>query len=594
MITKPSGAILLGLTLVLLALIGGVVVSESLVGDGEATSDAHFRNVSGEVGVEYEATKPGTPTGAAGVYVADFDRDGYPDLLLLGGKNSTGLFPDGPILFENTGDGFTPSNELPREAFDKHVVESALFFDYDNDGWQDLLLLRRGGEPVFLENRRGNFRVQDVGLNATLARPMGATTADYNGDGCLDLFIYQNGEWNDRIPDGMDMTIRGEGNVTITDDNGNPNLLYRGDCTSFTNVTQRANISGSRWSLAASFVDLAGDGRPDIHVGNDYNYDYIYINQGNGTFSQRRLSEATDRNAMSSEVADINQDGKPDIFVTNIYIDTSNLTEPQRNFIENRIGDRVEGNNLLINKGDGRFVDRAKSYNVHKGGWGWAASIADFDNDGDSDIFHLTEELEVYYNGTVDTSFAIYPVFRERTDSGYQLRDPEKLGFEPMDGRGVARLDYNRDGQLDLAVSTYAVREQYPFYRNTGAEGNWFEVQVRGAPEQTAIGSDVYLTVDGKTYHQQKTARVDFLSQETRIIHFGIGNQTRIDSLRIVWPNGTERKFTDLDANQRVAVAPNGDFERDRTDAESGSIIAELADTVRALLDQITEEIGQI
>jgi len=580
--SKPA---FFGLALVLLTVVGGLVVGGSLTGEQTTHDGIQFRNVSGEVGLDYEATEPATPTGAAGVYVTDFDRDGRPDVLLLGGKNSTGLFPEGPILFENTGDGFSPANELPRAAFDGQVVESALFFDHDNDGWDDLLLLVRGGTPIFLENDRGRFRVRDVGLDTKLDRPMGATTADYDGDGCLDLFVFQNGEWKSRIPDGMAMTIRDDENVTVTDDNGNPNLFYRGDCGSFTNVTEAAGVGGARWTLAASFVDLTGDGRPDIHVANDYNHDFLYVNEGDGTFDRRRLSEATNRNAMSSEVADIDGDGRLDVFVTNIYIDTSNLTGPQRNFVENRIGKRIAGNNLLMNRGEGRFVDRAEAYNVRRGGWGWAASVADFDNDGDRDLVHTTEVLDVYYEGTTATSFAIHPVFRERTGSEFRLLDPEELGFESTDGRGVARLDYDRDGRLDLVFGNYRRGERYVLYENRSPRENWFRIRVRGSPRQTAIGADVYVTVDGRTSHRRMTDRADFLSQESRVIHVGLGNHTRVDSVRVVWPDGTERRFTELDANQRVIASPNGSLERESE--HSGSFPEEAVTAIRGAFDRI-------
>lgn len=557
-------ASLLVVCCLLIVATGSVVQwSHPILGSEEAATGTNltFHEESATRGINYTATRTGSPTGGAGVYVNDFNGDHRPDLLLLGGTDGSWQYTNRkPILFENTGTGFVQSRELPRETLEGHTFESALFFDYDNDGWQELLLLPRHDTPIFLENDRGTLTVEAVGLNATLGVPIGAAAADYTGNGCLDLFIYQNGDWTDRTPAGLSETFHTDGNVSVTDDNGNPNLLYRGNCSGFTNVTGESGIEGTRWTLAASFVDVTGDGRPDIHVGNDYNYDYLYINQGDGTFQQVRLDDATNRNAMASEVVDINGDGRLDIFVTNIYINTSypSLDERRLNYIENRLGNRIRGNNLLINDGDGRFVDRARNFNVHKGGWGWAASIGDFDNDGRREIFHTTEELEGYYDGTVASSFAIYPVFYERDGDAFVLRDPRTLGLEQTDGRGVGRLDFDRDGRLDLAVAAHPPGDRYRLYRTTGTAGNWVQMRVLGTANQTAIGAEVYLTTGDKTYHRVKTTRNDFLSQDTRVVHFGLGNRTHIESVRVVWPDGTRRTFTNMSINQRYFVTPNG------------------------------------
>ncbi|MFB6135446.1 MAG: ASPIC/UnbV domain-containing protein, partial [Halobacteriaceae archaeon] len=185
-------------------------------------------------------------------------------------------------------------------------------------------------------------------------------------------------------------------------------------------------------------------------------------------------------------------------------------------------------------------------------------SIADFDNDADRDLFHVTESLEAFYNGTRATSFAVYPAYRERVnESSYRLRDPRDLGFERDDSRSVVRLDYDRDGYLDLAVGVFTEGD-YPLYRNTGAGSNWFEVRVRPWAEQTAIGSEVTVTTEsGNTYHRRLTARTDFLSQESRVLHFGLGDE-RVASLTVEWPDGTTRTYEDLDTNARVVVTRDG------------------------------------
>jgi hypothetical protein len=463
------------------------------------------------------------------------------------------------MLFENRDGEFYPTEKLPESAIEGHSFESALFLDYNNDGWQDLLLLPRHDSPVFLQNNGGEYIVKNVGLNSTLGVPIGASAADYTGNGCLDIFIFQNGDWTDRKPAGMDETYHGGQVVGVENDNGNRNLLYRGDCTGFENATNSSNISGQRWTLSASFVDLTNDGWPDIHVANDYNHDYIYVNQRDGTFKQVRLDNVTNRNGMASEVADINNDGRFDIFVTNIFINRSkyNFTEREQNFMLGQFGERLSGNNLLINQGNGDFEGRAPEYNVSEGGWGWAASIADFDNDGSLEIFHTTETLDRYYQETTRTSYYMYPVYYERRGSEFVLRDPEKLGFQRSNGRGTARLDFDRDGQLDLVIAEYAVGENYKLYRNDGTLGSSVKFTVRGWSNQTAIGANVYLKTENKTYHRVKSSRSDFLSQDSRVIHIGLKKKSVIESVRVVWPDGTEREFEKIEKDNHYVVSPN-------------------------------------
>jgi len=471
------------------------------------------------------------------------------------------------VLYANTGDRFVQSDALPGELLERYSVTSALFLDYDNDGWQDLLLLPRHDEPVFFENRNGSLVHRRVGLNATLGVPIGATTTDFDSDGCLDLFIYQNGDWTETSPVGFRRSrahqidqVSGGGNETVREDNGNENLLFDGNCSEFSRVTD-AGIEGKRWSLAASSADLTGDGRSDIHVANDYNNDYLYLNRGNWTFEQVQLGEATDRNGMASELADVNRDGKLDIFVTNIYFDLSGMDSREREVIEDRLGSQVRGNNLLINRGNGTFVDQARSYAVQRGGWGWAASIADFDNDGDRDLFHTTDLLEGDYAGATTASYASYPVYRERNGGRFERRDPEEIGLQPGNERGAARLDADRDGHLDLAVAVYAGGE-YRLYRNNGSAGNWAQFRLTSDESRTAIGSELYVTVGNVTRKRVYTARTDFLSQDSRIVHVGLGTNRRIDRVRIVWPDGTAHEFSDVKANRRFRVTPDGELRR--------------------------------
>lgn len=527
------------------------------------TNTLQFTEVNPESGITYNATVSRTITAGAGVYVSDINNDLRPDVLTVGGAGDPDA-PSQPALYLNTEEGFNRTALPSDDRLTNQTINAALFFDYNNDGWDDLLLLPIAAEPILFKNRQGDFEVHDVGLNMTLHVPMGATAADYDSDGDLDLLIYQNGDWMSTTPIGYQ-----EAYSNVENDNGNPNVLFENKGNEFERV-ENAGIAGARWSLAASFVDLTGNSLPDIHVANDYNNDYLYVNQGNSTFTRVRAGRDTDRNGMSSEIADVNGDGRPDIFVTNIYFNESRITSTYTtNYLQNALGKRALGNNLLINQEDTMFVDRAAPYGVRTGGWGWAAVIADLDNDGDNDIVHATQEfsetfIRSSYNATDVPSYYQYPAVWEGKDNTFVQRNGATLGFNKANGRGLARFDYNRDGDLDVLTTEWE-QGRYKLYENTGAKGNWLQVVLRGNRTQTPIGARVYTKVDGTNQMRVHNARADYLSQDSRTLHVGLGDSSTVDRLRVVWPDGTERVYTELDANQLVVVSIDGEIKRHAT-----------------------------
>lgn len=520
---------LLVATILLVA--GGGLLFVVTTHETAATPTIAFEPVTDAVGIDYRTTGNDLGNGDGAVLITDYDRDGWQDLLLLGG--------DRPALYRNVhGDTFKRTNALPDiPATD---LKSGLFFDYDNDGWQDLLLLPRTGAPVFLENNEGTFVHASVGLAANLTWGTSAVAADYNGDGCLDVFITQNGDWSARVPNrSSDDPIR--------PDNGEPNLLFAGNCSAFSRV-QDAGLSATRWSLAASFVDLTGDGRPDIHVANDFNYDYLYVNQGNGTFEPHRLA-GTNRHGMTSEIADVNGDTRMDIFVTNIEFQNPDDIWSMRNGFDvvNR------GNNLLINTGNASFVDRATEYGVRQGGWGWAGNLVDLDNDGDLDLVHATQDY-LHLTNSGWRAVSNPPALWRRTETGFTQLNASKRGMTPGNGRGLAVFDYDRDGDQDVVVANTDGR--FELLENVGATGHWLQVQVRAA-DGVVHGTRVSVRTQTWSRVSVRDSEVNFFSQSTRILHFGLGTATEVD-LTVTFPDGTVRTFEDIGVDRRVIVFKNG------------------------------------
>jgi len=539
-----TGLGILGLLLV--AGVGASVIGPTeSVGPEPTADDYEFTEVSQEVGIEYESIGIGAINGNDGVYAADYTNNLHTDLLVIGGG--------GPILYENVGDEFVASDALPQV---NGTVQGALFFDHDNDGQEDLLLLRRGDTPVFLENRDGSFVEQDVGFDDEFAVPVSATAADATGDGYPDVFIVNYNDWLDEQPMGW-----GENpDFSAAEDNGVSNALYENDRGSFAR-TESATASGDHWSMSASFVDLTGNGRPDIHVANDYYEDEIHYNDGTGSFDSEYLGPDTDRNGMSSRAVDILGDGQLELFVTNIRFPNDRwgeLPDTQRQLFVDmmtaRIGDRNQGNNLLV-RTDGGFEDQGSQRGLHEGGWGWGSAIEDFNNNGQTDVIHSTQ-----YQGRFDQGYPRYTrsMLFAQNDGTFTRLNSSQLGFEEVDERGVAAVDYDSSGTMDVAIAGNNAR--YRLYENNGPHGEGLQVVIGGAHtlNHTTLGTTVEVVTEDQERLQVRNAKADYQSQGTRTLHFGLHAADTVDELHVTWPDGTERTFRDVDTGQRILVTPDG------------------------------------
>jgi hypothetical protein len=516
-------------------------------GGGMEAPRLQFEDTTAASGLTYEATGTGVGSGNSGVYVADVNRDSWPDVLATGGSE--------PALFVNRNGTFARSDALPPVD---ETVKSAAFVDVEGDGWPDLFLFTNDGGVHAYRNDRGSFEPADYGLG-NLSYPLGATAADYDGDGDADLFVYQSGSWRESKPAGYFNL-----NTTVDTDNGNPNYLYENVGGTFERA-ETDDIEGDHWSLAASFADLTGDGRPDIHVANDYNDDTLYVNRGGGEFERRSLGGSTARNGMASEVADATDDGRPDVFVSNIWFpDLKANMDPERYDRLKRLlefvihSSRTKGNTLLVNRGDGAFRDQADGLGVRRGGWGWAASMTDFDNDGDRDLVHTTQHvIRVDREDPVYTYPMVFQSNRSAAgdDGAFTRVNKSTNGMRETDGRGLATLDYDRDGAQELIVATYD--DPFVVYDNAAAaDRNSLQFRVVDESGATALGADVTVTTDGEQVVHQ-TDNTDYLSQDSRVEHVGLGAHETA-SLRVVWPDGTERRFEGVEANRRLRIGKSG------------------------------------
>jgi len=555
-LTRGRAVAVVVAVLTLVSVVALTYPSGSAASAAVGTERVAVSEVSQDCGLDYETSGNADGSDDGGVAVADYDRDGWPDLLAIGG---------GPVLYRNTGGeaganggtqtgraangtaGFEPSDALPELEYPP--LKTALFFDADGDGWSDLLLVPRAGHPILLENDRGEFDRADAGFDTELQWGTGAAAADYDGDGDLDLFLTQNGNWRSQTP------RRGaDGQAT----DGFPNLLYEnvgetsaragnGTADIAFERAENAGVGSERWSLATTFTDLTGDGHPDIHVANDYARDALLVNRGDGTFVRREIP-GTNRHGMASVVRDVTGDGRLDLFVSNIEFEApSDVWE-----LNSGLGVRNRGNTLLVNRGNGTFVERADDYGIRQGGWGWAAALEDFDNDGTLDLLHATK---FYLERTDESGFTGVEtrpsLWEGRPNGTFESRDAAEAGFVHSNGRGLATLDFDRDGDRDIVVADTSGR--FKLYR-TAASGNWLQVRVRGAG---ALGARVHVETTSGTQTRVQSSRSDLFSQSSRTLHFGLGPAT-VEGIRVVRTDGTTQTLDDPPTNRRVTIWENG------------------------------------
>jgi len=498
--------------------------------NSEPERDTYFEPVRDERGIDYETNAEALyGNSRGGAYATDYNNDGYTDVLAVGG--------DEPVLFENDNGSFSDSGRLPAV---EGTLKTAFVFDYDADGWEDIVLFPMSSPPVLLENEQGSFTHTDGGFELPLEMPHAASAADYNDDGCLDLFVAVTGNWSRGLPY---KATRPDKDLDI-EDNGNRNVLYRGDCSSFERVVD-AGITGEHWSLAATFTDLTGDGRPDIHVANDFYAQTLLVNQGNDSFEQRAIPN-TDRNGMASEILDANADGRPDIFVTNIHISNGYA---ERLFP----GMSNAGNSLLINQPNGSFESQQHQYGVMDGKWGWAVSATDYNNDGRLDITQTTSNYVDVSNRNVtaeQSSLLWFGTENDRFDA-----ETRRSGFDATESRGMVSLDFDRDGDMDILETS--TTDQYTLYENTLEQGNWLQLSLERTNGSAVMGTELTVRTANTTQHRWRNAKADLYSQDSRTLQFGLGNETEA-TVELRHPDGSEQTVTDVQANQRLILSPDG------------------------------------
>jgi tetratricopeptide (TPR) repeat protein len=416
----------------------------------------------------------------SGAAFLDYDGDGYDDLYIANcGRN---------VLYRNNGDGtFTDVTETAGVG-DERVGMGCVFGDYDNDGDLDIYVTNFGRNTLYRNNGDGTFR--DVTEEAGVSGEGFSTAAvfgDYDKDGDLDLFVASY---------------------------GGPLLLYRNNGDgAFTEVGEEANLLGSYRCLSLILSDLDEDRDPDVLLVNEDGPNALYINNGDGTFSDATDSSGLGSGGRGAALGDYNNDGDMDIYLTG------------------------NPNMLYRNDGKGSF----KNVPIPEVKEGWGVGFLDHDNDGDVDVFVVDGQIE-------DGSRA--NLLLKNNGGTFSL---EVISESSGGGRGLAMGDYDNDGDTDLLIVNNGATPT--LLRNDGGSLNkWLKVKLVGTVgNKSGIGSKVDLKLRN-LWQRREVRSTGYLSSESLTVQFGLADAAKVDLVQVTWPRGAKQFLANVTANLRAVI----------------------------------------
>ena len=381
-----------------------------------------------------------------GLAAADIDGDDDIDLYLVGGDGNSNA------LFRNDGGNQFTRIEQAVSLDAMHLGSGPAFADIDGDDDLDLFVGGVQGQGYYLfRNDAGVFT--DVtavsGISLTTESTYSSAFADYDGDGDLDLFLTH---WGHPLNADTESLWQNNGDGTFT--NASVQSGIAGQL-----ITESSLLDYKDYSFGVVFSDIDDDGDADLLISSDFDTSKVFRNNGDATFDDiTNRDVVTDQNGMGISVGDYDNDGDMDWFVSSIF-DHDDDPEPKW------------GNRLYRNQGGGAFVDVTDAAGVAEGGWGWASCMADFDNDGDLDIFHVNgweTVLQQDLGGPDDYEIDAVRYFENQGDGTFVDAGGAVGLTDTGQGRGAACFDSDRDGDLDIVVTN---NEEQTVSCSTGT--NW-------------------------------------------------------------------------------------------------------------------------
>ncbi|HYG38428.1 MAG TPA: VCBS repeat-containing protein [Cytophagales bacterium] len=526
-----------------------------------------------------------------GVAIGDVNNDGLQDLYF-----TANMKPD--RLYLNLGN--LKFKDITRQAKIKGREKwktGVSMVDINGDRFLDIYVCYSGNgneesrrNQLFINN--GDLTFSEKSEEFGLDDPSYSTQAaffDYDKDGDLDMYLL-----NHNIKDFKDVDL---GHLKTEYDSLAGDKLFQNQKGKFIDVSRDAGISGNpiSYGLGISISDINNDHLPDIYVSNDYREnDYLYINNGNGTFTDKinesfgHISEFS----MGNDIADINNDGLPDLITLDMLpednrrqklLQSAENYELYQSLVKNGFHHQLMRNMLQLNNGDGTFSEIGQLAGVSNTDWSWSPLIADFDNDGNKDLFISNGYLRDYTNKDFLKFWGNYVVEKavkmEETNlleliekmpstltKNYIFKNNNDLTFanvteqwglnELVLSHGAAYGDLDNDGDVELVLNN--VNGMVSIYKNNTSENlsnNFLDVELSTTEKNTAaLGTKVTVFADGKVQVLEQFPARGFQSSVTPFLHFGLGTSSIVDSLLILWPDGSEQKMRSVAANQKLLV----------------------------------------
>jgi enediyne biosynthesis protein E4 len=540
------GAILLAVPLILAA--GAATLPQS---------EIHFTDVTEQAGIRFthnsgRAGKKFLPeTLGAGCAFFDADGDGWPDILLLNGKDWS---PRGrkslSALYRNNHNG-TFTNIIAGSGLDVEMYAMGVAIgDFDNDGRDDVYITALDGDHLFHNEGGGKFR--DVTAASGIHNVNFGTSAawlDYDRDGKLDLFVANYVQWTPAGDLWCSLDGATKSYCTPESYKGTSCKLYHNlGGGKFEDVSQKAGIAEpTSKSLGVTVFDYNNDGWPDIFVANDTQPNKLYRNNKNGTFTEEGMAagvafgeDGVARGAMGTDAGDYDRSGRAHLLVGN--------------FSNQMLG-------LYHNEGTGLFVDEAPSSTVGRASLltlAFGVFFFDYDLDGYPDIFaangHIEEEIgrvqpKVQYK---EAPLLFHNLGKRRFENVSTAMGP--AFNRAIVARGAAYADIDRDGDLDILISTNH-GPAYLFRNDGGNRNKWLTVRLVGTKSnRDGIGAVVRIeSASGKQWSTVHSGG-SYCSQSDLALTFGLGKDTAVTALEIEWPSGTKQRLANIAADQFVTV----------------------------------------
>ena len=537
-----------------------------------------------------------------GVAVGDLNGDGLDDIYFSGNMVPNRLYLNkGNMRFA---DITTAAGVAGREGPWRTGVSMA---DVNGDGRLDLFLCYSGSvrpenrTPQLLINNgpdaQGIPHFTDQTAQYGLANPAQSTQGtffDYDRDGDLDLFLLNHNPKSLPVLDQVSTAaLRKQGNAEIGV------RLYRNTRNHFDDVTNRSGLSSSvlSYGLGAGVSDLNNDGWPDLYISNDYAVpDYLYLNNHDGTFRDALKTSVghTSNFSMGNAVADVNNDARPDILTLDMLPEDNRrqkLLMAPDNYekyalsVESGFHHQTMRNMLQVSNGDGTFREVGQLAGISNTDWSWAPLFADYDNDGWKDLYVTNGYVRDYTNQDFLKYMADFmqnrPSNPQREDvlelvhrmpssnvANYAFRNRggqngdvtfENAGAawgltQVSNSTGAAYADLDNDGDLDLIVNN-TNQPAFIFQNETNKKRHYLALNLAGtSPNTQGIGAKVMLYGKGKQQYAEQMPTQGYQSSVSPRLHFGLGTDTSVDSVRIVWPTGKQQVLTNVKADQLLTV----------------------------------------